>query len=119
YCVDLTRNDRSALLAFLSGARKRVVSFRLKDKSRTRARVYNEFAEHRLRGMHTVDYHLALLEPLGVQIASRSLQLDLPLEAREKATQLRRTNKIENSFIIFHPGAARPEKLWGAERWAS
>src|SRR5207244_6318625 len=51
--------------------------------------------------------------------ASRSLQLDLPLEAREKATQLRRTNKIENSFIIFHPGAARPEKLWGAERWAS
>ena len=29
YCVDFTRNDRSALLALLSRARKRVVSFRL------------------------------------------------------------------------------------------
>ena len=109
YCVDFTRNDRSALLAFLSGARKRVVSFRLKDKAKTRARVYNEFAEHQLRGMHTIDYHLALLEPLGVQNASRRLRLDLPDNAREKADQLRREARIDNSFIIFHPGAARVE----------
>lgn len=119
YCVDFTRNDRSALLAFLSAARKRVVSFRLKDKSKTRARVYNEFAEHRLRGMHTIDYHLALLEPLGVQNGSRNLHLDLPREAHEKADELRRANKIDKSFVIFHPGAARTEKFWGAERWAS
>ena len=118
YCVDFTRNDRSALLAFLSGARKRVVSFRLKDKAKTRARVYNEFAEHRLRGMHTIDYHLALLEPLGVQNASRRLRLALPDNAREKADQLRREARIDNSFIIFHPGAARVEKFWETERWA-
>jgi predicted lipopolysaccharide heptosyltransferase III len=119
YCVDFTRNDRSALLAFLSGARKRVVSFRLKDKSKTRARVYNEFAEHRLRGLHTIDYHLALLEPLGVQNVSPNLHLDLPLEAHKKADDLRRAARIDNSFLVFHPGAARTEKFWGAERWAS
>jgi predicted lipopolysaccharide heptosyltransferase III len=118
YCVDFTRNDRSALLAFLSGARKRVVSFRLKDKAKARARVYNEFAEHQLRGMHTIDYHLALLEPLGVQNASPHLHLDLPRECYDKASELRRINAIAESFVIFHPGAARPEKYWGAEHWA-
>lgn len=119
YCVDFTRTDRSALLAFLSAARKRVVSFRLKDKAKTRARVYNEFAEHRLRGMHTIDYHLALLEPLGVENASPILRLDLPDSAREKASQLRRKARIDNSFVIFHPGAARAEKFWEPERWAN
>jgi len=70
YCIDFTRNDRSALLAFLSGAQKRVVSHRIKVQSKSRARVYNEFARHRMREMHTLDYHLALLEPLGIDNAS-------------------------------------------------
>ena len=69
--------------------------------------------------MHTIDYHLALLEPLGVQNASRRLRLDLPNNAREKADQLRREARIDNSFIIFHPGAARVEKFWETERWTS
>jgi ADP-heptose:LPS heptosyltransferase len=41
--VDLTRNDRSAWLTFLSGAPRRIVSDRLKIKSKFRARFYNEF----------------------------------------------------------------------------
>src|SRR6266513_606464 len=34
YCVDFTRNDRSALLVLLSRARKRIVSFRIKVRSK-------------------------------------------------------------------------------------
>ena len=118
YCIDFTRNDRSALLAFLSGAQKRVVSHRIKVQSKSRARVYNEFARHRMREMHTLDYHLALLEPLGIGNASPALHLELPRAAREKAEKLRRDAKIDNAFIIFHPGSARVEKFWGTQRWA-
>lgn len=118
YCVDFTQNDRSALLAFLSGARKRVAAHRVKDNSGNRARVYNEFTKLRLKEVHTLDYNLALLEPLGVSNASRVLQLEVPRPAHEKARQLLKAAKIDNPFIIFHPGSARPEKFWDTRRWA-
>src|SRR6266566_578408 len=59
--VDFTRNDRSAWLTFLSGARRRIVSDRLKTKSKFRARFYNEFVDCAMKEMHTADYYLALL----------------------------------------------------------
>jgi predicted lipopolysaccharide heptosyltransferase III len=118
YCIDFIRNDRSAFLTFLSGARKRVVSYRVRDQSKTRARFYNEFVDNSMRDMHTIDYNLALLEPLGVRNASQALRLELPDAARENADRLRRNLKIDNRFIIFHPGSARTEKFWDPARWA-
>src|SRR5207302_11253215 len=88
YAVDLTRNDRSALLVLLSRARKRIVSFRIKVRSRFRTRFYNEFVQHRMRDMHTIDYHLALLEPLEISNASRAVRLELPQRARDAAEEL-------------------------------
>src|SRR6202163_1416800 len=117
YCIGFPRNDQSRLLAFLSGAQKRVVSHRIKVQSKSRARVYNEFARHRMREMHTLDYHLALLKPLGIGNASPALQLELPRAASEQADKLCRNAKIGNSFIIFHPGSARVEKFWETQRW--
>jgi heptosyltransferase III len=118
YCIDFTRNDRSAFLVFLSRAKKRIVSFRIKVRSRVRTRVYNEFVEHRMRDMHTADYHLALLEPLGISNASPAIRLELPPVTREKADQLRKNYKVDKRFIIFHPGSARAEKFWETQRWA-
>ncbi len=51
YCIDFTRNDRSAFLAFLSQARKRIVSHRVRDQSKIRARIYNHFVDNRMRDM--------------------------------------------------------------------
>jgi len=118
YCVDFTRNDRSALLVFLSRAKKRIVSFRIKQRSKFRTRLYNEFVPHRMRDMHTIDYHLALLAPLGVSDASAAVQLQLPKSFLEKAAELLDAQNIRKPFIIFHPGSARTEKFWNAQRWA-
>jgi predicted lipopolysaccharide heptosyltransferase III len=118
YCVDFTRNDRSALLVFLSRAKKRIVSFRIKVRSRFRTRFYNEFVPHRMRDMHTIDYHLALLAPLGISDASRAVKLELPKSSREKAAELLERQDIRKEFLIFHPGSARAEKFWNAQRWA-
>ena len=118
YCIDFTRNDRSALLVLLSRARKRIVSFRIKVRSKFRTRFYNEFVEHRMRDMHTIDYHLALLEPLGILDASRAVRLELPTRARETADELLNAHNVRKAFINFHPGSARAEKFWTAPRWA-
>jgi len=118
YCVDFTRNDRSAFLAFLSGARRRIVSYRVRDQSRRRARVYNDFVTVRMRDMHTVDYHLALLGPLGLSDVSHALHLELSRTAYEKANALRRDWKITKPYVIFHPGSARREKFWEPQRWS-
>jgi ADP-heptose:LPS heptosyltransferase len=127
-CIDFTQNDRSALLTFLSGAKTRVVSSRIKADSKIRSRIYNEFASVRLKEMHTLDYNLGLLTPLGITDASSKLQLNVPQSAKEKASQLLRTSKVNppspgygstpNPFVVFHPGSARWEKLWEPERWA-
>jgi predicted lipopolysaccharide heptosyltransferase III len=119
-CIDFTRNDRSAFLAFLSGARKRVVSYRVRQQSKMRARAYTDFVRVRMRDVHTVDYHLALLEPLGVRnTGSSAPYLHLPQMACEKADALRGDRKITRPYVIFHPGSARREKLWEPERWAA
>ena len=118
YCIDFTRNDRSALLTLLSVARRRVASYRVRDQSKTRARLYTDLVGVRVRDMHTIDYNLALLEPLGVRAVSTGPQLSLPQTAHEKADALRRDSKITRPYLILHPGSARRQKLWEPERWA-
>jgi predicted lipopolysaccharide heptosyltransferase III len=118
YCIDFTRNDRSAFLAFLSGARKRIVSYRVRDQSKSRARLYSDFVNVRMRDLHTIDYNLSLLESLGIRDVSSSLHLQLPQSAHEKADALRRNWNVSKPFVILHPGSARQEKLWEAARWA-
>jgi predicted lipopolysaccharide heptosyltransferase III len=118
YCIDFTRNDRSAFLTLLSGARRRVASYRVREQSKTRARLYTDLVGIRVRDMHTIAYNLALLEPLGIRVVSSAPQLELPRTAFKKADGLRRDCKITRPYVILHSGSARPEKLWDAARWA-
>lgn len=118
YCLDFTRNDRSSFLTLLSQARKRITSDHPNLRTKIRARSYNEFVESPVRQLHTVDYHLALLKPLGIHDASRAIHLDLPDSTVQKADQLLKSEQAGDEFVILHPGSARAEKFWEAERWA-
>jgi predicted lipopolysaccharide heptosyltransferase III len=118
YCLDFTRNDRSSFLTLLSQARKRITSDHPNLRSKIRARSYNEFVESPVRFLHTVDYHLALLKPLGIHDASRAIRLDLPDSTVKKAEQLLKAAQAGDEFVILHPGSARAEKFWEVDRWA-
>jgi predicted lipopolysaccharide heptosyltransferase III len=118
YCLDFTRNDRSSFLTLLSQAQKRITSDHPNLRTKIRARSYNEFVESPVRHLHTVDYHLALLKPLGIDDASRAIRLDLPDATVEKAEQLLKSAQAGDEFVILHPGSARAEKFWKAKRWA-
>jgi predicted lipopolysaccharide heptosyltransferase III len=118
YCLDFTRNDRSSFLTFLSGARKRITSDHPNLRTKLRARSYNEFVEAPVGFLHTVDYHLGLLKPLGIENPSRTIRLRLPEESTAKANELLRTSNVGERFVCFHPGSARAEKFWEPKRWA-
>ena len=117
--VDFTRNDRSAWLTFLSGAPQRIVSDRLKIKSKIRRRFYNEFVDCAMKQMHTADYYLALLQPLGISATANDPLLELPAAAQQRASSVIADQIRHQSFVIFHPGSARVEKFWEPERWAA
>ncbi len=118
YCLDFTRNDRSSFLTFLSGARKRITSDHPNLRTKLRARSYNEFVDAPVGVLHTVDYHLGLLKPLGIENVSRTIRLHLPEETAAKAGSLLRAANVGEDFVCFHPGSARAEKFWEASRWA-
>lgn len=116
--VDFTRNDRSAWLTSLSGAPRRIVSDRLKIKSKFRTRFYNEFVDCAMKQMHTADYYLALLQPLGISAAAHDPVLDLPPPTQQRASSIIADQIHHQPFAVFHPGSARVEKFWEPERWA-
>ena len=118
YCVDFTHSDRSAFLTVLSAARKRVTASHARRQSKLRALGYNELVESSLRLSHTVDYNLALLEPLGIRGASQQAQLRLPPSPIEQAARVLEREDVAGEFVLLHPGSARIEKFWEPERWA-
>jgi predicted lipopolysaccharide heptosyltransferase III len=118
-CLDFTRNDRSSFLTLLSHARKRITSDHPNLRTKFRVRSYNELVESPVRFLHTVDYHLALLKPLGIHDASRAIRLHLPDSTCRRADQLLQSTDAGDEFVIFHPGSARPEKFWEVNRWAA
>jgi ADP-heptose:LPS heptosyltransferase len=71
-----------------------------------------------MRDMHTIDYNLALLEPLGAREASTAPHLDLPQVAYQKADAVRRNWNVAKPYVVLHPGSARQEKLWEPTQWA-
>jgi predicted lipopolysaccharide heptosyltransferase III len=117
WCFDFTHSDRSAFLTMLSGAKKRVTFAHVRLQSAFRALAYNTLVDSSLRLLHTADYNLALLEPLDIRAAAQNVRLDLATSALEEARHLLHGNEIHGDFVLLHPGSARIEKFWKAERW--
>jgi ADP-heptose:LPS heptosyltransferase len=112
-CVDFTHTDRSAFFAVMSRARRRITPRYVELQSRFRARWYNEFVDAPVRTMHTVDKHLAFVEPLGVRDSSREIELKIPPQISARAETM-----VGGDFVLIHPGSARAEKFWAPERWS-
>ncbi len=117
--LDFTCTDRSALLAAISRAPQRI-TFSSVRTNRFRALAFNQFVDSPVRERHTVDHYLDLARPLVPAGASASAApaLEIPAIARTRAQEILSSHGVAAQFIIIHPGTARPEKFWKAERWA-
>ena len=116
-CLDFSRTDRSAFLTLLSNAKKRITYQTIRHEPLRRLS-YNQFVPSRVRELHTIDHHLALLAPLGINSGSGIVHLELPEAAKEEAAKTIANNEVGEGFVVLHPGSARTEKFWLAERWA-
>jgi ADP-heptose:LPS heptosyltransferase len=107
-CYDFTGTDRSALLSWLSGARRRAGYAKFARGWRKHA--YTELCDASVRDLHTVDFHLALVGP--------NAGIDGPALHTPDAVFQAYVALPERPWCVVHIGTAREEKFWPAERWA-
>jgi ADP-heptose:LPS heptosyltransferase len=112
-CFDFTANDRSALAAALSRAKMRV-AFDSVRRNKLRALAYNAWSASPVREVHTAHHYLNLVAQAAagndVSPSNQVPELALPATARGAGP--------EGPYALLHPGTARPEKYWLADRWA-
>lgn len=116
--VDLTDADRSALIAFASGAPTRV-GFR--GEGRWRKRLYTHLVTADWGRGHNVEYQLEALRALGLEVHSREPELPIAAEDEvQAAVWLARHGVGEGTpFVACHPGARWWSKQWPVEKWTA
>jgi ADP-heptose:LPS heptosyltransferase len=126
-CYDFTGTDRSALMAWLSRAKRSVGYAKFASES-WRARSYTELCGASVRDLHTVDFHLALVQGAG---SSAQGDWSKEPEAKSEGPRAKSTGMMlcipktlapcslpHTPSVLVHLGTAREEKFWPAERWA-
>ncbi len=106
--IDLMGSHKGALLARLSGARRRIGARRADRREPASAVWINEGVE--LTGVHAVERGLALLSALGIPPA--------PIDFAPESLACGRDKIPDGEYIYLHPGAAwsnkrYPPTLWG------
>jgi ADP-heptose:LPS heptosyltransferase len=117
YCLDFTGNDRSALVAFFSKAADRV-SFSFVGRRRHRAWIYTDLVSSSVRDLHTIDHYLDLSRFVGFSGPAPVPTIRLPEDVVRSVPEILREIGLNMPFFVVHPGTARREKYWPAERWA-
>ena len=116
-CLDFTGNDRSALVSFFSKAAQRV-GFSFVAKRPIRSWVYTHLVQSAVREKHTVDHYFDLVRSFGDSgSAAGGISLRLPDSVERSAETLRREIGLPGPYFVVHPGSARPDKYWLADRW--
>lgn len=115
--MDLTRNDRSALFTFISGAAVRIgyegTSFFLQ-------KVYTHRLPYRFGRNHTVDHHLDMATALGLPATDVHPHLTVSEPDAGLIRRLLAANGIRagRPIVLIHPGARRWYKSWPLERFS-
>lgn len=115
-CLDFTGSDRTALMGWFTRSPRRI-TFQWVRKRLLRRLAYHTFVDSPVRLAHTCDHYLDLLHPLGLERGDGQPVIDLPRSAREQAAATLAGVGIPGSYVLVHPGTARAEKYWPAERW--
>jgi lipopolysaccharide heptosyltransferase I len=113
--VDLQCLTKSAVVAWLSGATRRI------GKAGVHGRELSKWFHNELvavEGEHVIDHYLETLRPLG--ITSPRVRFDLPEHDEDgaMAEQLMRTFRmVPRRFAVLNPGAGWNSKIWPPERY--
>ncbi len=114
--IDVQSLTKSAVLAWLSGARRRI-GFGNPGGRELSKWFNNERVDP--KSVHVVDRYVELLRPLGIESPAVCFQVPEREEDRKTAEEIIRRSGLDRGFAIINPGAGWPSKLWPAERYAA
>jgi ADP-heptose:LPS heptosyltransferase len=113
--IDPQGLTKSALVSWLSGARRRI------GFARPVGREISPWLQTRLvqsSEAHVVDRYLELLEPLGMNADKAEFRFPASPVARGELALVLNQPSLEHGFAVVNPGAGWDSKLWPAERYA-
>lgn len=115
--VDLQCLTKSSIMAWLSGARRRLGAGG-KDGRELSKWLNNDLTK--VRAAHVVEHYLGLLDPLEIGRPEVHFDLHERDEDERFARQaLADLQLSEDRFVILNPGAGWESKIWPAERYGA
>jgi len=113
--IDLQCLTKSAVAAWLSGARRRIGKAGSNGRELSRL-FHNELVE--VGGAHVIDHYLELLRPLGISSPRVEFSLAERAEDAQRADAfLEQAGLSSRAYAILNPGAGWPSKMWPAKRY--
>ncbi len=108
--------SKSAILAWLSGARCRIGFSGYWGREMSRW-LNNHLVEITVE--HVIDRNLQLLRPLGIESPAVRFQVPEHPPDRVSAQEIIHRAGLEEGFAMINSGAGWPSKLWPVERYAA
>ncbi len=114
--IDVQGLTKSAVAAWLSGARRRI-GFGGRDGRELSKWFYTERV--RATSQHRIDSYLELLRPLGIE--SPEVRFEIPERRPDRVAvkEMVRQAGCQGGFCVVNPGAGWPSKRWPPGRYAA
>jgi ADP-heptose:LPS heptosyltransferase len=114
--IDLQGLTKSAVAAWLSGARRRIGFGDQKGRELSR---WLNTERVQTTARHVIDCYLELLRPLGIE--SPKVRFEIPEREPDRmaAQAIVREAGCQQGFGLINPGAGWPSKVWPADRYAA
>lgn len=112
--IDFQALYKSALLAFASGAARRIGFKSSYAREGLAALLYTQTLNP--RGPHKVDHNLTLVEATGARAVRVRFPLAIRAEDEEIVSRALATQDLKN-FFVLNPGGGWRSKCWPAERY--
>ncbi len=117
--IDFQGLIKSGLIAYISGARRRIGFHRKNLKERQASFFYTENLEEVSEKDHVIGKNLKLLSLLGIEQNGFEFPLEIPDESSENVQKI--LTKLgydpQKKLVLLNVGAAWKTKRWYADRW--
>jgi ADP-heptose:LPS heptosyltransferase len=115
--IDLQCLTKSALAAWLSGAKRRI------GKAGEDGRELSRWFHNELvapGGTHVIEHNLGMLRPLGIHASEVRFNLrETAADVRVVDEFLRERGLVGRRFALLNPGAGWPSKMWPTVRYGA
>ncbi len=117
--IELTRNDRGAILSFLSGAKRRIGLEAFKRKRIDRHLLFTDLIPS-VVGEHMVDRHLRTIEHLGIVPLEREPALYFRPEDELSCRRIVESQGLswDTPFVVLHPIHRTGFRAWRKDGYA-